>query len=145
MYGRHVHEGRRQAAGVKVSGRTVHLVDEEYDHGHIVLQATVPVLAERHPETLAARVRAQEHWIYPSAVALVCRRPRQIADGIVVKSLPLEASPRINARLDLGLGQDRCRGIRQGPPRDWAWRSSPPPAPAKALVQAGLPVRRWTR
>jgi phosphoribosylglycinamide formyltransferase-1 len=49
---------------------TVHLVDEEYDHGPIVLQAVVPVHDEDTPETLAVRVLEQEHKIYPQAIRL---------------------------------------------------------------------------
>ena len=64
MYGMKVHEAVL-ASGVKVSGATVHVVDEEYDRGPILLQSAVPVLPSDTPQTLAARVRAQEHWIYP--------------------------------------------------------------------------------
>jgi folate-dependent phosphoribosylglycinamide formyltransferase PurN len=52
-YGHHVHEAAL-AYGVKVSGCTVHFADNQYDHGPIVLQRTVPVLADDTPETLAA-------------------------------------------------------------------------------------------
>ena len=68
MYGVHVHEAVL-AAGVKVSGATVHLVDEEYDRGPILLQRTVEVLPDDTPETLAARVLKIEHVIYPEALA----------------------------------------------------------------------------
>ncbi len=67
MYGMHVHEAVL-AAREKVSGATVHLVDEEYDHGAIVLQQTVPVLPGDTAETLAARVLVVEHEIYPEAL-----------------------------------------------------------------------------
>ncbi len=56
--------------GVKVTGCTVHLVDEECDHGPIVLQAAVPVLEDDTAETLSQRILEQEHRIYPRAVAL---------------------------------------------------------------------------
>lgn len=69
MYGMHVHEAVI-ASGSRQSGATVHLVDEEYDHGAIVLQKTVPVVEGDTPETLAARVLAVEHAIYPEAVRL---------------------------------------------------------------------------
>ncbi|MDD5657798.1 MAG: phosphoribosylglycinamide formyltransferase, partial [Elusimicrobia bacterium] len=58
LYGRRVHEAVL-AAGAKVSGCTVHFVDELYDHGPIAAQAAVPVLPDDTPETLAARVLAQ--------------------------------------------------------------------------------------
>lgn len=69
FYGRRVHEAVL-AAGLKVSGATVHFVDEEYDHGPIILQREVPVEPGDTPETLAARVLAAEHIAYPEAVRL---------------------------------------------------------------------------
>ncbi len=57
--------------GVKVSGCTVHIVDEQVDHGPIVLQAAVPVLDDDTVETLSARILEQEHLIYPKALALL--------------------------------------------------------------------------
>ncbi len=68
MYGLHVHEAVI-AAGVKVSGATVHIVDEEYDKGPIVMQKVVDVLPTDTPETLAARILPVEHEIYPKAIA----------------------------------------------------------------------------
>lgn len=55
-------------AGVKVHGCTVHLVTAQVDHGPIVAQAAVPVLADDTPASLAARVLAQEHQLYPQAI-----------------------------------------------------------------------------
>jgi len=69
FYGRRVHEAVL-AAGVKLTGATVHFVDEEYDHGPIVLQRDVPVLDDDTPETLAARVQAVERELLPEAVRL---------------------------------------------------------------------------
>ena len=64
---------QRQAIeyGVKFSGCTVHLVDEELDHGPIVKQAVVPVRPGDTEETLSARILAEEHRIYAEAVALM--------------------------------------------------------------------------
>jgi phosphoribosylglycinamide formyltransferase 1 len=59
------------AHGVKVAGCTVHFVTEELDAGPIVMQATAPVLADDTSETLAARILAEEHRLYPAAIALV--------------------------------------------------------------------------
>jgi phosphoribosylglycinamide formyltransferase-1 len=56
------------AAGVKVSGCTVHLVEPEVDSGRILMQAVVPVIPEDTPETLQARIQQQEHYILPSAL-----------------------------------------------------------------------------
>ena len=65
--GLHTHR-RAIEAGCKVSGSTVHFVTPELDHGPIVLQATVPVLADDTPACLSARVLAVEHQIFPMAV-----------------------------------------------------------------------------
>ncbi len=66
-------EAQRQALeyGVKVSGCTVHLVDENLDAGPIVVQAVVPVRDEDTAETLAARILAEEHRLYTEAVRLI--------------------------------------------------------------------------
>jgi phosphoribosylglycinamide formyltransferase-1 len=74
--------------GAKVAGCTVHFVTEGVDEGPIILQATVPVLEDDSPETLATRILVEEHVIYPRAVQLYAdgrllvegRRVR-IADG----------------------------------------------------------------
>ncbi|MEI7786292.1 MAG: phosphoribosylglycinamide formyltransferase [Betaproteobacteria bacterium] len=65
--GLHTHR-RALEAGCKVAGATVHEVTAELDHGPILAQAAVPVLPGDNPESLAARVRAAEHQIYPQAV-----------------------------------------------------------------------------
>jgi phosphoribosylglycinamide formyltransferase-1 len=54
--------------GIKIHGCTVHFVTAQLDHGPIVIQAAVPVRADDTPTTLAARVLAQEHRIYPQAI-----------------------------------------------------------------------------
>jgi phosphoribosylglycinamide formyltransferase-1 len=59
--------------GVKVSGCTVHFVDEELDHGAIIVQKVVPVLDGDDERTLAARILEQEHVAYPEAINLVLR------------------------------------------------------------------------
>jgi len=68
--GLHTHE-RALKAGVKLHGCTVHLVTDELDAGPILAQAAVPVLDGDTPDRLAARVLAQEHVIYPAALALL--------------------------------------------------------------------------
>lgn len=67
MYGVRVHEAVL-AAGCRVSGATVHLVDERYDEGRIIAQWPVPVLPGDTPASLAARVLAVEHRLYPAVV-----------------------------------------------------------------------------
>ena len=63
---------QRQALerGVRISGATVHLVDEEMDHGPIIMQAAVPVYPDDTEDSLSARILAQEHRIYPTAIKL---------------------------------------------------------------------------
>jgi formyltetrahydrofolate-dependent phosphoribosylglycinamide formyltransferase len=67
FHGMHVHRAVL-ARGCTVSGCTVHLVDNEYDHGRIILQKTVPVLPDDTPESLAARVFAVECHALPEAI-----------------------------------------------------------------------------
>ena len=67
FHGMHVHRAVL-ARGCTVSGCTVHLVDDEYDHGRILLQRTVPVLGDDTPESLAARVFAAECAALPEAI-----------------------------------------------------------------------------
>lgn len=71
MYGHHVHEAVIRA-GVKISGATTHFVDEQVDHGGIIMQRSVPVLEGDDADTLAARVLTVEHQILPESVALYC-------------------------------------------------------------------------
>jgi phosphoribosylglycinamide formyltransferase 1 len=78
--GLNTHE-RALAAGVKTHGATVHLVVPDMDSGPIIAQAEVPVLADDTPDTLAARVLAVEHRIYPEAL-------RRVAEGIATVSAP---------------------------------------------------------
>jgi formyltetrahydrofolate-dependent phosphoribosylglycinamide formyltransferase len=70
FYGRHVHE-KVIESGVKVTGCTVHIADNEYDRGPIIVQRPVPVLDGDTPETLAARVFAEECEAYPEAIRLM--------------------------------------------------------------------------
>lgn len=67
MYGMRVHEAVL-AAGARVTGPTVHFVDEEYDRGPIIAQWPVPVRTGDSPHTLAARVLRVEHLLYPRVV-----------------------------------------------------------------------------
>lgn len=72
MYGRHVHVAAL-ASGAKISGVTVHLVNERYDEGRIIAQWPVPVLASDTPDSLAARVLEVEHLLYPAAADALAR------------------------------------------------------------------------
>lgn len=77
MYGHHVHEAVIRA-GEKESGATVHLVDEIYDHGKILMQKKVSVSPKDTPESLAAKVLKIEHLIYPEALDILIRETRKI-------------------------------------------------------------------
>jgi phosphoribosylglycinamide formyltransferase 1 len=74
------------AYGVKVSGCTVHIVDEELDHGAIIVQKTVPVLDTDDEHTLAARILEQEHIAYSEAIRLVLEGKYEIVGRRIVKS-----------------------------------------------------------
>jgi phosphoribosylglycinamide formyltransferase-1 len=86
MYGEHVHRAVLES-GVKVSGCTVHFVDEHYDTGPIIVQRCVPIEEEDTWETLAARVLAQEHQAYVQAVHLFAQGRLRI-EGKRVRILP---------------------------------------------------------
>ena len=83
MYGMHVHEAVLDY-GVHWSGVTVHLVDEEYDHGPVVLQEPVPVYEDDTPDALAERVKTVEHRLYPYALRLFAEDRVQV-DGRSVR------------------------------------------------------------
>jgi phosphoribosylglycinamide formyltransferase-1 len=80
---------QRQALewGAKVTGCTVHFVDEELDHGAIILQYPVPVEAGDTEESLSARILVNEHQIYPEALKLACQN-RVRVEGRRVRIMP---------------------------------------------------------
>ncbi len=71
--------------GVKFSGCTVHFVDEELDHGAIIRQTVVPVLATDDEQTLAARILVEEHKIYAEAVRVVLSGKFSVAERRVIE------------------------------------------------------------
>jgi len=77
---------QRQALerGVRISGATVHFVDEEVDHGPIIIQAAVPVYPDDTEESLSARILAQEHRIYPTAIQLFAEGRLEIRGRTVI-------------------------------------------------------------
>jgi phosphoribosylglycinamide formyltransferase-1 len=81
--GLHVHE-RVIAAGARFSGCTVHFVRPAMDDGPIIIQAAVPVDADDDAESLAARVLAEEHRIYPLALRLIAEGRTRIEDERVI-------------------------------------------------------------
>ncbi|HWH81495.1 MAG TPA: phosphoribosylglycinamide formyltransferase [Burkholderiaceae bacterium] len=74
---------RALEAGCKVAGATVHFVTPTLDHGPVIAQAAVPVLAADSAETLAARVLAAEHVLYPRALRWLVHDELQVTDGRV--------------------------------------------------------------
>jgi len=85
-HGHRVHEAV-VAYGAKVSGCTVHFADNEYDHGPVILQKTVPVLFDDTPDDLAARVFEKECEAYPEAIQLFAEGRLKI-EGRRVRILP---------------------------------------------------------
>ncbi len=79
FYGHHVHEAAI-AYGVKLSGCTVHLVDNQYDHGPVILQLAVPVLDDDTPDRLADRVFEKECEAYPRALQLIAEGRVNVCD-----------------------------------------------------------------
>jgi phosphoribosylglycinamide formyltransferase 1 len=90
MFGRRVHEAVLEY-GARISGATVHLVDEEYDHGPIVLQRAVFVSPGDTPDSLAERVHGIEHELYIDAVRLFAQ------DRIQIQGRHINILPEIRA------------------------------------------------
>ena len=78
------------AYGVKVSGCTVHFVDEELDHGAIIVQKTVPVLDGDDEHTLAARILEQEHLAYTEAIKIVLGGRFEVSGRRLVRDQKVE-------------------------------------------------------
>jgi phosphoribosylglycinamide formyltransferase-1 len=83
--GLHTHR-RAIEAGCKLAGATVHYVTADLDHGPIVAQAVVPVLADDTEDALTARVLAREHVLYPLAVRWFVEGSLQVGRGVVRQS-----------------------------------------------------------
>lgn len=79
MYGRHVHEAVLRS-GARVTGPTVHFVDERYDRGPILAQWPVPVLPGDDPDAVARRVNEAEHHLYPAAADALARAVAESRD-----------------------------------------------------------------
>ena len=86
-------EAQKQALeyGAKVSGCTVHFVDEQLDHGAIILQKAVPVLDSDDEHTLAARILEQEHIAYTEAINVVLEGGYELAGRRLVRRLDVKA------------------------------------------------------
>lgn len=87
---------RALAAGVRLHGCTVHLVTPGVDEGPIIAQAAVPVLPDDTAEALAARVLAEEHRLYPSALAWLATGRVRLEEGRVVGTLRAATGALVN-------------------------------------------------
>ena len=84
FYGSRVHQAVLDY-GAKISGCTIHFVDDEYDHGPILIQRTVPVLPDDTSDSLAARVIEQERIAYPESIQLIAEgRIKTIGRRVIV-------------------------------------------------------------
>lgn len=115
MFGRRVHEAVLES-GSRVTGPTVHFVNERYDEGRIIAQWPVPVLENDSPESLAERVLRAEHVLYPAAVEWLAR-VLAAAEGddaahAVSEAVPLPVSAHACFRLDEASAPDEA-GIRR--------------------------------
>lgn len=86
FYGSAVHEAAIQY-GVKISGCTVHFVNNVYDQGPVFIQKTVPVLESDTPQTLSERIFEQENIAYPEALQLLAEK-KVVVEGRRVRILP---------------------------------------------------------
>jgi phosphoribosylglycinamide formyltransferase-1 len=102
-------EAQKQAFayGVKVSGCTVHFVDENLDHGAIIVQKAVPVLADDDEHTLAARILEHEHIAYSEAIRIVLQGNYRIEGRRVVLDVADAATD--SRRLSAGRHDTRQR------------------------------------
>jgi phosphoribosylglycinamide formyltransferase-1 len=91
------------AAGVKIHGATVHIVTPQLDHGPILAQAAVPVLPDDTADSLAARVLAQEHFLYPAVLKKFAGSVGTSAEALMALAPPTaaqvvhSAAPRVDA------------------------------------------------
>ena len=93
--GLHTH-ARALADGVKIHGCTVHFVTPDLDHGPIIIQAAVPVLADDTEASLSARVLHEEHRIFPQAVRWLCSDLVELGgEGRVVSRVHTQPNPAL--------------------------------------------------
>lgn len=109
--------GQKQANdyGVKISGCTVHFVDEGMDTGPVIIQAAVPVRDDDTEETLAERILRLEHKIFPEAIKLFAEgRIKMQGRRVVIKGAVIDYRPLISPPL----GMDLQEGNENGPACD---------------------------
>ncbi|MEA2108654.1 MAG: phosphoribosylglycinamide formyltransferase [Pseudomonadota bacterium] len=101
-------QGQTFDYGTRVAGCTVHFVDDQVDHGPIIIQAVVPVLPDDDEDSLSARILRCEHKIYPEAARLFCDNRLRI-EGRKVKILDQETSGLDEAYLINPPVKERCK------------------------------------
>ena len=148
FYGQRVHESAL-AYGVKVSGCTVHFVDNQYDHGPIIMQRVVPVLDDDTPHDLAARVFEAECEAYPQVLQWIAEG-RVSIQGRTVRVRGGRDEDRLAANRVWRLccsshhpqpTQPRCLAIRHLSSRhNWraTWAGAHPPAVAPTSIRRVL-------
>jgi phosphoribosylaminoimidazolecarboxamide formyltransferase/IMP cyclohydrolase len=139
FYGMRVHAAVIEA-GVRVSGATVHFVDENYDCGPIIMQQPVPVLPGDTAETLAKRVNAAELSIYPKAAAMFCADLLKIKGRKVEISGPAQETEKVRRALisvsDKSGAVEFCKGLAAEGVEVVSTSGT-----YKLLKEAGVPVR----
>ena len=139
FYGMKVHQAVVQS-GARVSGATVHFVDENYDCGPIIIQQPVPVLPGDTPEELAKRVNAAELAIYPKAAALFCSGHLQVKGRSVEISGPQPETEKVRRALisvsDKSGAVEFCKGLAAAGVEVVSTSGT-----YKLLKEAGIPVR----
>ncbi|MDD5210367.1 MAG: bifunctional phosphoribosylaminoimidazolecarboxamide formyltransferase/IMP cyclohydrolase [Elusimicrobiales bacterium] len=139
FYGMKVHEAVIES-GARISGATVHFVDENYDCGPIIIQQPVPVLPGDSAEELAKRVNAAELAIYPKAAALYCAGRLKVAGRKVEISGPAPETGKVRRALisvsDKSGAVEFCRGLAAEGVEIVSTSGT-----YKLLKEAGVPVR----
>ncbi len=111
-----LHAQAQQAGhGVRLAGCTVHFVDEEMDHGPIIIQGAVPAFADDDGESLGARILEMEHRIYPQALQWIAQgrvkvRGRQVVVDGALRTVagPLWTNPPLESPFDREGGRHEC-------------------------------------
>lgn len=139
FYGMKVHEAVIES-GARISGATVHFVDENYDCGPIIIQQPVPVLPGDTPDALAKRVNAAELAIYPKAAALFCAGLLKLKGRKVELSGPAPETEKVRRALisvsDKSGAVEFCRGLAAEGVEIVSTSGT-----YKLLKEAGVPVR----
>jgi formyltetrahydrofolate-dependent phosphoribosylglycinamide formyltransferase len=149
---------RMMEAGETYSGCTVHVVTEELDDGPILAQAKVRIRERDTAETLAARVLAEEHRIYPEALDTFCRALRgrnqpTISSGLKKSSISIFAFSRLSEPWTLFASMDSASSLRIVPGSAFSGLVAPitsrffatASSPSRTCTTTGPEIMNWTR